>query len=153
MSVGQTKPARAYKLTAKQQAFVAYKLAHPGATDAEAARAAGYSPTDSGIASKTANHPAVVAALQAHTALVMAQAALSRESHLNELQRLRDRAAQSEQYGAAITAEVHRGKVGGFYEKRVRLSLDNPEALVAHLRTLDKPARKAFLLNLLSSAE
>jgi phage terminase small subunit len=124
VDVGQTKPARAYKLTAKQQAFVAYKLAHPGATDAEAARAAGYSPTDSGIASKTANHPAVVAALQAHTALVMAQASLSREGHLNELERLREKAIEAGQLSAAITAEVHRGKVGGYYEDKVRLITD-----------------------------
>ncbi len=140
------------KLTAKQAAFVRYRIAHPEATDKECALNAGYAPTNS-IAAQVAAHPAVQAALAAANAVVMAQATLSRESHLNELQRLRDRAVQSDQLGAAITAEVHRGKVGGFYEKRVRLSLDNPEALVAHLRTLDKSARKAFLLNLLASAE
>jgi hypothetical protein len=140
------------KLTAKQRAFVAYRIAHPSATDTECARAAGYSMTNS-IAAQVAAHPAVVAALGAANAVVMSQAALSRESHLHELQRLRDRAAESDQFGAAITAEVHRGKVGGFYEKRIRLSLDNPEALVAHLKTLGKAARKTFLLQLLANAE
>jgi hypothetical protein len=151
--VGQYTARKPLSLTAKQRAFVAYRIAHPTATDSECALAAGYSPNDTSGGARIAGHPAVISALESARAVTMAQAGLSRESHLNELARLRDRAVQSEQIGAAVTAEVHRGKVGGFYEKKVRLSLDNPEALVAHLRTLDREARKSFLLTLLASAE
>jgi phage terminase small subunit len=110
-------------MNARQQAFVAYKLAHPSASDYEAARAAGY-PVESSrsIPSRVANHPSVVAALESRVALVAAQASLSRESHLADLERLRDLAVQQGQLSAAITAEHHRGKVGGFYVDKVALS-------------------------------
>lgn len=108
------------RLTAKQRAFVAYKIAHPTSTDQEAVRAAGYSPTNS-AGTMVSKHPAVRAALAQVEAVVIQQAVLSREGHLSKLEQLRDEAAQSGQYSAAITAEVHRGKVGGFYEERVRL--------------------------------
>lgn len=37
------------------------------------------------------------------------------DDHLNELKRLRDIALENGKYGDAITAEVNRGKVRGFY--------------------------------------
>jgi hypothetical protein len=110
------------RLTAKQQAFVAYKLAHPTASDWDAAMAAGYSPRDTGAAAKVRANPAVASALAAASAVIAAQAGLSRESHLADLERLRDLAVQQGQLSAAITAEHHRGKVGGFYVDKVALS-------------------------------
>jgi phage terminase small subunit len=126
------KSSRRQRLTARQQAFVAYKLAHATATDSEAARAAGYSvETDRSIASRVANHPSVVAALESRVALVAAQASLSRESHLNQLERLRELAVSQGQLSAAITAEHHRGKVGGYYEDKLRLVTDRINNLTA----------------------
>jgi phage terminase small subunit len=119
--VSKDSPRKPLKLTVKQRAFVAYRIAHPTATDTECALSAGYSPSNTAMGHEVANHPAVVQAVQAAQALTMAQAGLSRESHLNTLERLRDQAAADGQFSAAISAEVHRGKVGGFYEERVRL--------------------------------
>lgn len=100
---------------------MAYRIAHPTATDSECARAAGYSPNDTSGGTRIAAHPAVLAALESISAVTMAQAGLSRQGHLTKLEELRDAALQAGQHSAAITAEVHRGKVGGFYEERVRL--------------------------------
>lgn len=36
--------------------------------------------------------------------------------HLDDLKKLRDGAEKEKQYGAAINAEVHRGKASGFYD-------------------------------------
>jgi hypothetical protein len=119
--VGQYTARKPLSLTAKQRAFVAYRIAHPTATDSECALAAGYSPNDTSGGARIAGHPAVISALESARAVTMAQAGLSRESHLNTLERLRDQAAADGQFSAAISAEVHRGKVGGFYEERVRL--------------------------------
>ena len=112
-------------LTAKQRSFVAYRIAHPTATDTECAIAAGYSPTNTAMGHDVANAPAVVAAVQAAQSVTMAQAGLSREGHLSKLEELRDAALQAGQHSAAITAEVHRGKVGGFYEDRVKFVADD----------------------------
>jgi hypothetical protein len=131
----KNRPSR--KLTAKQQAFVAYKLAHPTATDTEAAAAACYPAHDRSAPSKVANHPAVRAVLDAQIAKVTAQASLSREGHLSDLQRLRDIAVEQGQVSAAVTAEHYRGKVGGFYVDRIQLTaasvaqMSDEEALAA----------------------
>jgi hypothetical protein len=131
------KPRPSRKLTGRQQAFIAYKLAHPTATDLEAAAAAGYPPSDRSQPSKVANNPSVRAALDAQIAKVTAQASLSREGHLSDLQRLRDIAVQQGQVSAAVTAEHYRGKVGGFYVDRIQLTaasvaqMSDEEALAA----------------------
>jgi hypothetical protein len=71
----------------------------------------------------------VVAALESRVALVAAQASLSRESHLNQLERLRELAVSQGQLSAAITAEHHRGKVGGYYEDKLRMVVQAVNAL------------------------
>jgi hypothetical protein len=119
MASAQASASESKRLTPKQQAFVAFKLANPQATDAEAAVAAGYSPNDTSRGARIANAPQVRAALNAHIAVVNERAELTREAHLYELQRLRDLAASQGQLSAAITAEHHRGKVGGFYVDKV----------------------------------
>jgi phage terminase small subunit len=125
MAPAPENPSRRQRLNARQQAFVAYKLAYPASSDYEAAAAAGYpTATDRGIASRVANHPLVRAALESRAAVVSAQAALSREAHLNQLERLRELAIEQGQISAAISAEHHRGKVGGYYEDKLRLVTD-----------------------------
>lgn len=41
------------------------------------------------------------------------------QGHLNDLKRLRDAAEADQQYSAAITAEISRGKAAGLYAERI----------------------------------
>lgn len=50
-------------------------------------------------------------------AVIAAQMTL--ESHLNDLKGLRNMATKANQYGAAISAEVARGKASGLYTEKV----------------------------------
>lgn len=47
---------------------------------------------------------------------VIAKAQLTFESHLKRLDDLSKGAEKAEQFSAAITAEIHRGKASGFYD-------------------------------------
>lgn len=46
------------------------------------------------------------------------RAQVTLEGHLNDLKSLRDAAAKAEQFSAAISAEVSRGKASGHYKER-----------------------------------
>lgn len=50
---------------------------------------------------------------------VIKKAQLTLESHLNDLQSLRNMATKEKQYSAAISAEIARGKVSGLYIENV----------------------------------
>lgn len=50
---------------------------------------------------------------------VIKKAQLTLESHLNDLQSLRNMATKEKQYSAAINAEIARGKVSGLYIENV----------------------------------
>jgi hypothetical protein len=50
---------------------------------------------------------------------------LSIETHLGDLKRLRDLAAEAGLYTAAIKAEELRGKIGGFYVERQEVGKPN----------------------------
>ena len=56
---------------------------------------------------------------------------VSMEGHLSALHDLREEARESGQINAAITAEIHRGKVGGLY-------IDRREVLTAKIDGLSK---------------
>ena len=56
---------------------------------------------------------------------------ISMESHLSSLHDLREEARDQGQLNAAITAEIHRGKVGGLY-------IDRQEILTARIDGLSK---------------
>jgi phage terminase small subunit len=56
---------------------------------------------------------------------------VSMEGHLSALHDLREEARESGQINAAITAEIHRGKVGGLY-------IDRREVLTAKIDSLSK---------------
>ena len=56
---------------------------------------------------------------------------VSMEGHLSSLHDLREEARESGQINAAITAEIHRGKVGGLY-------IDRREVLTAKIDMLSK---------------
>ena len=66
-----------------------------------------------------ASNPRVIKRLEALRAPAVKAVGLTVESHLVELARLREEGITQGQVGAAVTAEVSRGKVAGFYiEKR-----------------------------------
>ena len=50
-------------------------------------------------------------------------ATLTLERHLRDLERLRDKADKSKDFGAAIRAEVARGKAAGLYIEKIDLNL------------------------------
>ena len=60
----------------------------------------------------------IVARLAELRAPVVKAAQVTLEGHLRDLNVLRDTAAEAGQYGAAITAEVNRGKAAGLYVER-----------------------------------
>lgn len=57
------------------------------------------------------------------------RAAVSMESHLTELSRLRDEAADSGQISSAISAEISRGKVAGLYVEKKEVTVNKIESM------------------------
>jgi phage terminase small subunit len=55
------------------------------------------------------------------------KAQITLESHLEDLQRLRNMAVKAEQFGAAITAEVARGKAAGIVVEKGSINLTNSD--------------------------
>ena len=53
---------------------------------------------------------------------------IDRESHLDELAKLRDKAVDTGQIGSAVTAEHYRGKVANLYTERLEVSETNKES-------------------------
>lgn len=83
-------------------------------------------------ASKLRSHPKVATWLSACRQAGVARQAVTVESHLSELERLRELALERGQTAAAIQAEQARGKVAGLYvERTIDMSYDPKEALQA----------------------
>lgn len=57
------------------------------------------------------------------------RSAVSMESHLTELSRLRDEAADSGQISSAISAEISRGKVAGLYIEKKEVTVNKIESM------------------------
>lgn len=108
-------------LTAKQEAFCLAFVATGKPVDAY--RAAGYSP---GMSDKTAGEAAsrllkdskILARLAIVRAPAAQKAGITLESHLADLESLRDKATQSNQFSAAIAAEIARGKAAGVHVEK-----------------------------------
>lgn len=113
-------------LTPKQERFCIEYLKDGNAS--EAYRRA-YSPPKSAPATinrdahDLIHHPKIVARLEELQAPIRNAAQLTVESHLEELARLRQLALLSEKHGAAITAEMARGKVAGFYIEKMQVDV------------------------------
>lgn len=109
-------------LTEQQQAFAEFLAAGDNQADAyRKAYPASANWTNNALyvnASKLAKHKGVLAAVKELRAPAVAAAELTIESHLAELARLREFALRTNQPGAAVTAEMARGKVAGFYIER-----------------------------------
>ncbi len=58
---------------------------------------------------------------------VAKKAQITLESHLDDLMRLRNMAVKAEQFGAAITAEVARGKAAGIVVEKGQINLTNSD--------------------------
>lgn len=57
------------------------------------------------------------------------RSAVSMQSHLTELSRLRDEAADSGQISSAISAEISRGKVAGLYVEKKEVTVNKIESM------------------------
>ncbi len=105
------------KLSERQQRFIDAYLVDPNAT--KAALAAGYSPkTARSVGSENLTKPDIQAELAARRAKATAVAGLTLQAHLDRLNELAGQAADSEQFGPAVSAEISRGKASGFYVER-----------------------------------
>lgn len=126
------------KLEPKQLRFVEEYLIDLNAT--QAAIRAGYS-RDSArqIGAENLSKPYIRAAIEARQSKVAERNDLTIDAHLAKLAELRDAALEMEQPAAAITAEVNRGKVAGFY-------VDRTEDVTG----LSREQRKERLLKLLA---
>lgn len=61
----------------------------------------------------------IAARLSEMRAPALEKAQITLETHLRDLQILRDKADASEKYGPAVAAEISRGKASGLYVERV----------------------------------
>ncbi len=105
----------AKKLNARQELFVQGLLV--GNSADQAYTEAGYKRHRENAARLIANDN-IVARLAELRAPVIKAVQVTLEGHLRNLKALRDTAAEAGQYGAAITAEVNRGKASGLYVER-----------------------------------
>tara|TARA_R100000935_G_C2745790_1_gene127757 strand:- start:188 stop:679 length:492 start_codon:yes stop_codon:yes gene_type:complete len=121
------------KLTPKQEIF-AQEVAK-GTNLKESAVLAGYSHKNATRAGAfLANHePKVQKRIQELQNRGAIKVGLTLSKHLTNLEKLRDSALQNNAFGAAVTAEVSRGKAAGLY-------IDRKEVLVNKVSTMSKDA-------------
>ncbi len=103
------------KLNARQELFVQGLLVGKSADQAYAD--AGYKPSRP-HASRLATNGNVLARLAELRKPVTKAAQVTLEGHLRDLKIVRNMATAAGQFGAAITAEVNRGKAAGLYVER-----------------------------------
>ena len=88
-----------------------------GKTVDQAYAVAGFRP-HRGNAWRMSTNESVLRRLAEQRAPAIKAAQITLEGHLHDLEALRNAAAEAGQYGAAITAEVNRGKASGLYVER-----------------------------------
>lgn len=127
-------------LTAQQMAFVKGLL--DGNTAADAYRAA-YDCSSMGKnsiwveASRARSHPSIALWLGAARKACLGTAAMTLDSHLAELERLREIALDTGNVGAAVQAEQLRGKVKGYHVERVQdVTTHDPMATLKEIAQL-----------------
>jgi hypothetical protein len=143
-------PSSEPKLTLKQETFV-NALLETGNQHEAYCRAYNCANMSRGAidveASKLARHPKIALRLSQFRDSKTAEAIVTLEGHMSELQRLRDAAMTAGQFSAAITAEVKRGELMRFYVKQVESAhvnefshMTNSE-LEAFIYGKEKPAK------------
>jgi phage terminase small subunit len=112
------------KLTPKQEKFA--QAVASGTSLTEAAMRAGYSHKNAGRAGTFLmnNEPLVQRRVQELQNRGAARATLTLSNHLENLERLRDAAVENNAYGAAVTAEINRGKAAGLYVDRKEFTVN-----------------------------
>lgn len=115
------------KLTAKQEAFCLAYLQCRNASEAYRRSYGAEKMTEKSInetACRLLKNVKVAARLSAEAKVVLEAAHLTIESHLDELDRIKRMALSAEKYSAAVTAEMARGKVRGFYVDKVEATVN-----------------------------
>jgi len=108
-------------LTPKQETFCLGIV--EGLTSAESYKRAGYQPkasdaTRQQAASRLLNSKEIAQRVFELRAPAAIQAGITLQSHLDDLQRLRNMAVKEKQFSAAITAEIARGKASGVHVEK-----------------------------------
>ena len=121
-------------LTARQKKF-AEEIVLGRCSNTEAARRAGYAESSAKVRASElldiVKFPHVAAYISELQRELAKKYEVTYEGHVRDLGDLRDRAAANNQFSAAITAEKHRGQVGGLY-------IDRKEVLHAHINAMSK---------------
>ena len=112
------------KLTPKQEKFA--QAVASGTSLKEAAVLAGYSHKNASRAGAflANNEPLVQNRIQELQNRGAARATLTLSNHLENLEKLRDQAVSNNAFGAAVTAEINRGKAAGLYVDRKELTVN-----------------------------
>ena len=112
------------KLTPKQEKFA--QAVASGTSLKEAAVLAGYSHKNASRAGAflANNEPLVQRRIQELQNRGAAKATLTLVNHLENLEKLRDQAVSNNAFGAAVTAEISRGKAAGLYVDRKELTVN-----------------------------
>ena len=110
-------------MTPKQQAFVREYILSGNAS--QAAIKAGYSEQTAGnIGFENLRKPEIAEAIRKAHDKAAENAGMTIEKHLADLLYLRDAASGAEKYAAAVTAEMARGKVAGFYVEKLDANMN-----------------------------
>jgi phage terminase small subunit len=121
-------------LTARQKKF-AEEIVLGRCSNTEAARRAGYAESSAKVRASElldiGKFPHVASYISELQRELAKKYEVTYEGHVRDLGDLRDRAAANNQFSAAITAEKHRGQVGGLY-------IDRKEVLHAHINAMSK---------------
>lgn len=136
-------------LTALQRRFVAAMVANPTSTYTAAAKLAG-SPRPKQTGSAWANDPKVKAAMDAIRRAAEDKAESDLQFVKRRLVENDTKAYTSDDIGASNGALGLFAKVTGLTEKRVRISFDNPEAMLAQLKAMPREERKRVILEMLA---
>ena len=114
-------------LSVKERLFARYKA--KGYSYGKSAELAGYKAGTS--ADKQGYRLSKKADIQDEVSRILAEqetrSLIDRESHLDQLAKLRDKAVDTGQIGSAVTAEHYRGKVANLYTERLEVSDTNKE--------------------------
>ena len=135
------------RLTEKQIKFANLVVANEGRkTATDCAIEAGYDPNSAYVSASKLQNPSMYPLVSQYIGRLRSEKLkkydISMESHLGALGQLRDEARESQAWSAAITAEVARGKAGGYQNNtnlHLHKDLDNLEE-----SELDKMLEKAL---------
>ena len=94
------------------------------------------------------DHPGITARLTELRAPVVEKARLTLENHLRTLAELRDRAVANGSFGAAVQAEIARGKASGLYVEKLQVTpVLTPASILAEVKRRYRQAQGAPALH------